>query len=181
MRDLSLHIIDLVQNSMEAQAKNVELIINEDVANNLLTIVVEDDGRGMDEQILNKVKNPFTTTRTTRKVGLGLPLIDMSTRASGGKLDIFSKVGEGTKIVATYGYSHIDRPPLGDIVTTVKIIVVSYQSIRFFYRHIKNNKEFLLDTMQMREILGEDADFSQMDIRTWLEDYIREGLKSIDE
>ncbi len=180
MRDLSLHILDLVQNSVEAGAKHVTLTINEDLADDWLDIEVKDDGRGMSEKMLLKVKSPFTTSRTTRKVGLGLPLIDMSTHNSGGSLTIDSRPGNGTKVFARYKYSHIDRPPLGDIATTVKIIVVSYQQILFHYEHQKNGGTFVLDTAQMRDILGEDADFSESAVCDWLDGYLKEGLAELD-
>lgn len=180
MRDLSLHILDLIQNSVEAGAKNVTLTINEDRSDNLLTFIVEDDGCGMDENMVKKVRSPFTTNRTTRKVGLGLPLIDMTTQMAGGSMDIDSKPGRGTIIKAMYLYDHIDRPPLGDIATTIKIIAVSYQQIRFYYKHIKNNNEFILDTKEMREILGEDIDFGQLEISQWLDEYLKNGLEGLE-
>lgn len=180
MRDLSLHILDLVQNCVEAGAKNIALTIVEDEENDWLTFTVKDDGRGMKKEFLEQVRSPFTTSRTTRKVGLGLPLIDMSTKMSGGKLEIFSEENKGTSVNASYRYSHIDRPPLGDILTTVKIIVISYQQIFFHYEHRKNGKEFILDTKQMREILGESIDFGEGDIRQWLEDYLKQGLSELD-
>lgn len=180
MRDLALHILDLVQNSVEAGAKNVSLQIFEDEKNDLLTFEVKDDGRGMKKELLANVKNPFTTTRTTRKVGLGLPLIDMSTRMSGGRLDIFSEEKKGTTVYASYCYSHIDRPPLGDIVTTIKIIVVSYQQIFFRYEHQKNDKNFVLDTKEMRDVLGKDVDFGASEVSQWLGDYLQQGLAELD-
>lgn len=180
MRDLSLHILDLVQNSVEAGAKNVVLIVDEDIAANRLVFSVKDDGCGMDEEMVKKVRSPFTTTRTTRKVGLGLPLIDMTTQMAGGCLDIDSKPGRGTVIKAEYLYGHIDRPPLGDIATTVKIIVVSYQQIAFYYRHVKNGREFILDTREMREVLGEDIDFGQLEISQWLDEYLKNGLGGLE-
>ncbi len=180
MRDLSLHIIDLVQNCVEAGAKKVCLTLEEDLLHDRLVITVEDDGRGMDQEMLAKVKSPFVTSRKTRDVGLGIPLIDMSTKSAGGELIITSEPGKGTKVVASYRHSHIDRPPLGDIVTTVKIIAISYQNISFHYEHRKNSAVFILDTDEMREILGCDADFSAGEIRDWLDEYLREGLAGLD-
>ncbi len=179
MRDLAMHIIDLVQNSVEAGARNVVLVVDENVCADRLTISIKDDGRGMDAKTLAGVRNPFVTSRTTRDVGLGLPLIDMSTQRSEGSLDISSEPGKGTKVVASYRYSHIDRPPLGDIATTIKIIVISYQQITFRYEHYKNSAEFILDTNEMRDILGQEVDFSEGMIRQWLDEYLKQGLHDL--
>jgi anti-sigma regulatory factor (Ser/Thr protein kinase) len=179
MRDLSLHILDLVQNSLEAGGKNITLTVVEDTEKDWLTFSVTDDGRGMTPEFAGQARDPFTTSRTTRKVGLGLSLIDMSTRRAGGGLSIKSRPGQGAKITAVYRYSHIDRPPLGDIAQTVKIIVISYQQIFFRYEHSKNGRSFLLDTKRIREILGEGADFSSPEVAAWLDGYLSDGLSAL--
>jgi anti-sigma regulatory factor (Ser/Thr protein kinase) len=185
MRDLSLHILDLVQNGVEAGGRNVALAIREDLDADRLCITVEDDGRGMSPEFAARAKSPFTTSRTTRKVGLGLPLIDMTTQMAGGGLDIQSRPGEGTRITASYQHSHIDRPPLGDIATTVKIITVSYQQILFRYEHSKKlrgrQKSFVLDTRELRGILGAQVDFGESLVREWLDGYLKEGLSALDD
>ena len=179
-----MHILDLVQNSVEAGALNVVLTISEDLDDDFLTISVEDDGKGMAPEFAASAKNPFTTSRTTRKVGLGLPLVDMTTQMTGGRLDIQSIPGAGTKITAVYRRNHIDRPPLGDIATTVKIFVVSYQQIFFRYEHIMKRQgcqnAFLLDTRELRGILGEYIDFGNSLVREWLDNYLKEGLSNLD-
>lgn len=179
MREISLHILDLVQNSVEARATKVSLFITEDTSKDFLTIKVLDNGHGMTKELIEKIKNPFVTTRTTRKVGLGLPLIDMSTKMSNGYLTIQSKVGEGTEVLVSYQHSHIDRPPLGDILSTIKIIVISYQQIDFYYEHKKNDKSFVVDTKEIKTVLGEDIDFNEQLFRQWLDDYLKDGLRNL--
>lgn len=179
MREISLHILDLVQNSVEAGASKVSLLVVEDNVEDVLTVKVVDNGRGMAKELIDKIKNPFVTTRTTRKVGLGLPLIDMSTKMSDGYLTIESEVGKGTQVFASYKYSHIDRPPLGDIQSTLKVIIVSYQQIDFYYEHKKNDKSFVVDTSQIKELLGEDIDFNEQLFRQWLDGYLEEGLRNL--
>jgi anti-sigma regulatory factor (Ser/Thr protein kinase) len=180
MRDLSLHILDLVQNAVEAGAKNISLLIDEDEGSDLLTIMVEDDGRGMAPDFAAKAKDPFATTRTTRKVGLGLPLMDMTAKRAGGRLDIDSTPGKGTKITAVYRLGHIDRPPLGDIAATIKLIVVGCRGAFFHYEHRKGQKAFVLDTKAMREILGDGADFGESAVTDWVDGFLQEGLAALD-
>ncbi|MDR2006171.1 MAG: ATP-binding protein [Acidaminococcales bacterium] len=180
MRDLSLHILDLVQNAVAAGGKNISLLIEEDEKKDFLTIAVKDDGKGMTPDFAAKVKDPFATTRTTRKVGLGLPLIDMTAERAGGRLDIASRPGRGTTVTAVYRLSHIDRPPLGDIAATVKIIAAGCQGIFFRYEHRKGRNVFVLDTKQMREILGEEVDFGESAVMEWLDGFLREGLLALD-
>lgn len=177
MRDLSLHILDLVQNSVTAKATTVQLIIKEE--NHFLTIVIKDDGCGMTEEFCNRLRDPFTTTRTTRKVGLGIPLMDMTTTQAGGKLDIESTVGVGTTITASYDTSNIDCPPLGDIEATVRIMLVSYSDVRIIYEHTINGKTFSIDSAEIKEILGEGVNFSHPEILKWLKDFINDNLEEI--
>lgn len=179
MREISLHILDLVQNSVEAGATKVSLFVTEDSAQDVLTVKVVDNGRGMAKELIDRIRNPFVTTRTTRKVGLGLPLIDMSTKMSDGYLTIESEVGKGTEVFACFKHSHIDRPPLGDIQSTIKVIVVSYQQIDFYYEHRKDDKSFVVDTKQIKEILGDDIDFNEQIFRQWLDEYLSEGLRNL--
>ncbi|MDR3348364.1 MAG: ATP-binding protein [Acidaminococcales bacterium] len=180
MRDLSLHVLDLVQNAVAAGAKNISLLIGEDGEKDLLSIEVSDDGKGMAPDFAACAKDPFATTRTSRKVGLGLPLMDMTAKRAGGRLDIDSRPGEGTKITAVYRLSHIDRPPLGDIAATVKIIAAGCQGIFFRYEHRKGHNAFVLDTKAMREILGGEVDFGESAVMEWLDGFLREGLLALD-
>ncbi|MDR1701549.1 MAG: ATP-binding protein [Sporomusaceae bacterium] len=175
MRELTLHILDLVQNTLEAGATDVKLDIEEDTCQNSLIIRVSDNGRGMDEKFRQLVIDPFTTTRTTRRVGLGLPLMDMSTKMCGGYLKIDSAPGVGTTVEAMYERDHLDRPPLGNLVATIKTILVGNPGFGFTYSHTVNGKQFALSAAELTEALGE-VDFSHPEVLKWLNDYLTENI-----
>ena len=150
MEDLSLHILDIVENSIRAKASRIEIRVVEDTAKDLLTIEISDNGQGIDEETVKKVVEPFFTTRTTRRVGLGLPLLSQAARESGGDVEIESKVGRGTRVKATFGYSHIDRKPLGNMETTLTTLIVGNPEVDFIYEHKKDELEYRLDTKEIR-------------------------------
>ena len=150
MEDLSLHILDIVENSIGAKASRIEIKVVEDIRKDLLTIEIKDNGQGIDEKTVEKVLDPFFTTRTTRKVGLGLPLLSQAARESGGDLQIESKVGRGTRVKATFGYSHIDRKPLGNMEATLTTLIAGNPNIDFIYKHKKDGLEYRLDTKEIR-------------------------------
>ncbi len=181
MLEISLHILDIINNSVKAGASLVELSICEDTIHNRLTVEIIDNGCGMEEDFLRDVTNPFRTTRTTRKVGMGLSLFKAAAEETGGSLSISSEVGKGTRVVTDFVYDHIDRQPLGDIAGTITTVLSGNPHIDFLYRHEKNGKEFLLDTRKMREILGDDAPLSSPEVILWLTDFINEGLQEISE
>lgn len=141
MEDLSLHILDIVENSIAVSASKVEVTICEDIEKDLLTLEIKDNGRGMSEETLKKALDPFFTTKTVRKVGLGLPLLAQAAKESGGDFEIDSKVGEGTRVRATFQYSHPDRKPLGNIAETMKILKVANPDIEFVYKYKKTGSE----------------------------------------
>lgn len=151
MEDISLHILDIVENSIEAEASEIGIMVDEDIKRDLLTIEIKDNGKGMDEETLKKVFDPFYTTRSVRRVGLGLPLLAQATKESGGTIEIESKVDVGTKIKATFQYSHIDRKPLGDIEKTISTLIVGNPGVDFVYEHIKDGVKFRLDTKEIRK------------------------------
>jgi K+-sensing histidine kinase KdpD len=148
MEDLSLHILDIAENSISASAKRIEIRIDEDEGKDLLTIEIKDDGNGMDEETLQKVLDPFFTTRTTRRVGLGLSLLAQATRESDGTIELDSRPGEGTTIKASFRYSHLDRKPMGDIDETLRTLVVGHPGVDFLYEHRKNNSTYRFDTRE---------------------------------
>lgn len=174
MKEISLHILDILQNSVTAGASLVELCITEDKEKDLFEFSIKDNGRGMDEEFLKNVTSPFTTKRTTRKVGLGIPLLKMAAESTGGGIDIKSEVGIGTVITATFSYSHIDRQPLGNIVDTMFTVITSYTETDFLFIHRVKQKEFLLDTREMRKILG-DVPLSDAGVMNWLLGFLKEG------
>jgi signal transduction histidine kinase len=151
MEDLSLHILDIAENSISGSAKRIEIRIDEDRANDVLTIEIKDDGKGMDEQTLQKALDPFFTTRTTRRVGLGLSLLAQATRETDGKIELSSSPGRGTTVKATFCLSHLDRKPLGDINETMRILVAGHPEIDFLYEHRKNGSVYLFDTRETDE------------------------------
>lgn len=178
MKELSLHILDIAKNSVKAKASLIEIIITEDEEKNLLSIGINDNGCGMSEEFLKRVRDPFSTTRTTRKVGMGIPLFEAASMQCNGSLDITSEVGVGTKVIATFEHNHIDRAPLGDMAGTMKTLVWGSPEIDFLYRHIKNGQEFVMDTREIRNVLG-GVPLDNPEVLAWLDEYIREGLDGI--
>jgi signal transduction histidine kinase len=150
MEDLALHILDIAQNSLEAGARRIEIEITESLRDNLLTLEVRDDGRGMDAETIRKATDPFFTTRTTRRVGMGLPLLAAASRAAGGEFFIDSEPGRGTSIRATFQHGHLDRAPLGDIETTLMVLLAGQPDRDIFFRHKVNDTEFALDSRDFR-------------------------------
>jgi len=151
MEDLSLHILDIVENSIAATARRIEIRIDEDQARDLVTIEIKDDGKGMDEQTLKKALDPFFTTRTTRRVGLGLSLLAQAARDSEGTFDLSSEPGKGTKVNATFRLSHPDCKPIGDISQTMQVLVTSHPEIDFLYEHKSDSSTYHFDTREVRK------------------------------
>lgn len=155
MEDLSLHILDIVENSVAAKANKIEIRISEDIKMDLLSVEVIDNGIGMDKKTLKKALDPFYTTRTVRRFGLGLPLLSEAAKAANGHLSIKSKKGEGTKVKADFQYSHIDRKPLGDIGQTIITLIIGNPEIDLIYMHKKNSHKYILDTRKIKAQLKE--------------------------
>ena len=151
MEDLSLHILDIVENSIAAGAKNISIKIIEEKKKDLLAVEITDNGRGMDKKTLKKVLDPFYTTRNTRKVGLGLPLLAQSAEESGGSIKIESEPRKKTTVKATFGYSHIDRKPLGDVGETLKVLIAGNPDIDFIFEYQKDGIKNSLDTKGLKK------------------------------
>ena len=180
MRELSLNILDIAQNSLSAGAGLVTLTVDEDSGADSLTLRVEDDGRGMDADTLQRVRDPFYTTRTTRKVGMGIPLFRMAAEMTGGSLDIVSEPGKGTAVTASFSLSHIDRMPLGDINSTMFTLIVFNEQIDFHYRYAYDEKEFTLDTKQMKELLG-GMSFKEAEVSRFIREYLEDNKAEVDD
>ncbi len=178
MRELSLNILDIAQNSLSAGAGLVTLTVDEDSGADSLTLRVEDDGRGMDADTLQRVRDPFYTTRTTRKVGMGIPLFRMAAEMTGGSLDIVSEPGKGTAVTASFSLSHIDRMPLGDMAGTVTALIRLNPGVDFVYRHTVDGRSFEMDTRELRAQLG-DGPLSEPDVMEWIDGYLREQEDSL--
>ena len=149
MEDLSLHILDVVENSIEANASKIRIKIIEEKSKDLLVIEIKDNGRGMNRETINKVLDPFYTTRTTRKVGMGLSLLAQSAKESNGSFEINSKVGKGTEIKATFQYSHIDRKPIGNMNDTIVTLIISHPEINFIYEYQNEKENYILDSKEI--------------------------------
>lgn len=178
MRELSLHILDIAQNSIVAEADEIRIAIIEDLEADRLAICIKDDGKGMDAETLRKVVDPFYTTRTTRKVGLGIPMFKQAAEQCDGSFSITSDLGVGTKIVAEFKHSHIDRMPLGNMSDTLITIINSSDKIDLNYTHEVNNEKFTLCTRDIKKTLGE-LPITNLDVLIWLRDYIKENLEEI--
>ncbi len=178
MRELSLHVLDALENSVEAGPTRISLLIEEDLCADELRIVIRDNGKGMSQDFVKQVLNPFTTTRKTRHVGLGLPLFVAAAQRCNGDLRVDSELGVGTTITATFQHSHIDRAPLGDIAGSIMAILLSARPVDVHYRHVVGDREFELDTADVRAELGE-VPLTHPDVREWLEKTLAEGLASL--
>ncbi|MGI6296221.1 MAG: ATP-binding protein [Armatimonadota bacterium] len=177
MRELSMHILDLAQNSVAAGATLIEISVIADSGSDELTISIRDDGSGMSPEFMAQALDPFTTTRTTRRVGLGIPMFAEAARECGGKLALHSKLGEGTTLQATFKLNHIDRAPLGDVKSTLIALIAANPDIDIVYRHQVDSMEFVLDTRQIRAELG-DVPINENAVINWLAEYIEDGLSS---
>jgi len=155
MEDLSLHLLDIAENSIDAGADRIEMRIEEDSVNDLLLLEVRDNGRGMDEETMAKVTDPFYTTKTVRRVGLGLPFLSQAAEECGGKFSITSERGRGTTISASFTHSHIDRKPLGDIAATMVVLVTGHPEIDFVFEYKREGSCYRFDTAEIRHELGE--------------------------
>lgn len=186
MRELALHILDVVENAIMAGAKHIALSVVEDVDADILTITVQDDGRGMDAETMRQVRDPFFTTRTTRHVGLGIPLFAAAAERCAGHLEIESAPGQGATVTAAFQHSHIDRAPLGDMPGTLMGILMRApergiehsQGFDLHYLHRLNKRTFEFDTADIRAELG-DLPFSYPDVREWLYEFVTEGEQGI--
>ena len=154
MDDLSLHILDVAENCINADAKNIEILVNEDIKNDKLIIEINDDGKGMDDEMTEAIKDPFVTSRTTRKVGLGIPLLKEAAEISGGSLEINSKKGVGTKVKAVFQYSNIDRKPLNKTEETIISLILLGKNTDIEFKYKKNEKEFEFSTKELKKELG---------------------------
>lgn len=178
MREISLHILDIVQNSISADASIIGVSIYESSEKDEFTVKITDNGKGMSEELVKRVCDPFTTSRTTRKVGLGIPLFKTAAELTGGSFKIDSVPGEGTVVTATFVRSSIDRQPLGDIAGTMLGLFTSYESIDFVYSHEVDSSVFKADTRELKEVLG-GVPLSQPEVYLWLNEYLKEGEREI--
>lgn len=178
--EISLNILDIAQNSTRAGATLVEISLISNTNVHTMEFIIKDNGCGMTPEQIAAVEDPFFTSRTTRKVGLGIPFLKQSAECTGGEFHISSKVGEGTRVSALYHTDHIDCMPLGDITGTVLTIITGHEDVDFVYEYKVDERGFTLDTRQFREILGE-VSFSEPEVYAFISEYLKENKKEIDD
>lgn len=179
MPEISLNILDVAENSTRAGASLVEITVHADTDTDRLTVVIADNGCGMTQEQVSQVTDPFFTSRTTRKVGLGVPFFKYAAESTGGTFTIESQPGIGTTVTAVFVLSHIDRMPLGDITSTIHTLVVYHPETDFLYRYCYGGASFTLDTREFREVLG-DVPFDTPEISEYIRDYLMENKQETD-
>lgn len=183
MKELSLNVLDIAQNSVSAGASHIRIVLSEDGAG-ILTLTLTDDGTGMSPEMVRSVTDPFCTTRTTRKVGLGIPLLKLAAEQAGGEFSIESVSHEvdpvncGTTVRATFDTNSIDFTPIGDIVGTLVVLIQGQPQIDYFYLHETPQGEVQLDTEQLREILGEIS-LSEFEVLEWIRGSLEEQYQAL--
>lgn len=182
MKELSLNILDIAKNSVKAKAENILIELNE--TDETLTLIIQDDGCGMSEEMVRNVMDPFCTTRTTRKVGMGVPLLKLAAEQTGGKIEIRS-VSEndnpnehGTTVTAEFFKNHLDFTPLGDIVSSIAVLIQGAPDIDWRFVHKTAGGSVELDTKELRGILG-DVPLDNYEVIKWIEGYLKEGYESV--
>ena len=179
MKEISLNILDIAENSVKAKATLTEITVTE--AGDTLTLAIKDDGCGMDEATLKSVVDPFYTTRTTRKVGLGIPLLKLACEQTGGRLDITSSIepdDHGTTVNAVFFKNHIDFTPLGDVVSSVVTLIQGHPDTDFLFRHVTERGEVELDTRELRAVL-EDVPLDTYEVILWIRENLGEQYDAI--
>jgi len=179
MLTLADHILDIAENSIRAGATLIEISVEEDSHNDLLTLEIKDDGHGMNPDILKRVLDPFYTTKTVRRVGLGLPLLKDAAQRSGGTFRIESQENSGTIVRATFGLHHLDRQPLGAIISIIIILIISNSQVDFFYKHRHNDRRFGIDTREIRKEI-DDVPINHPEVIKYIRGVIEEGLSEIE-
>ena len=179
MRELSLNVMDIAQNSISAGASLITITVVEDQPGDTLSISVEDNGKGMSEETVKKVIDPFYTTRTTRSVGLGVPLFKMEAEMTGGSFTIRSQLGVGTNLIDVFRPSSVDMIPLGDINGTVQLLISCNPQLDFIFHRVLltdrgERREFALKTEELRQVLGEDVPLDTPDVVLWIKEYLAE-------
>lgn len=178
MREIALHILDIMQNSTAAQANMIRVSMTADPKADTLTITIEDNGCGMDSELLASVTDPFSTTRKTRRIGLGIPLMKASCERSGGSFEITSQKSIGTTVTAVYETDHIDRPVLGDLAGVITDMAASWPGVDIQLRLMYQAKQFEFSSGEAARMLGE-VPLSEYSVVKWLREYINEGINEI--
>lgn len=179
MTEISLNVLDIANNSIRAGASLIEITIQIQRDLDALTIVISDNGCGMTQEQLKQVEDPFFTTRTTRRIGLGVPFFKMAALSTGGSFQIESKPGSGTTITAVFVLSHIDRMPLGDMNSTIHTLITLNTHIDFLYKYQFDGNHFTLDTREFRQILN-GIPLNSPEVQTYIKEYLNENQNETD-
>ncbi len=178
MKELSLHILDILQNSIAAQADLIEIELFENKKENVYRIIIRDNGNGMSAEMLSHVTDPYYTSRTTRKVGLGIPLLKQNAERAGGTFTIESEYGKGTILKAEFQHTNIDRPMMGDIAGVIVLTAAANEKIRFIYKHTTDHGNYIFDTKEIKDIM-DGTSINQPQIIKYLKEMIKENLSEI--
>jgi Histidine kinase-, DNA gyrase B-, and HSP90-like ATPase len=178
MIELSLHILDIAENSTRAGAGKIEIDIDEDQDHDRLSLSIKDDGKGMDKNTLQNALDPFFTTKKVRQVGLGLPLLAEAARSARGHFSVLSKENKGTVVQADFQFSHIDRQPLGNMADTITALITGNPDVNFIYRHQCRDRHFTFDTRQIKKEI-DDVPINHLDVLQFIRQHIEEGLREI--
>lgn len=178
MKDISLHVLDIVQNSISAKATLIEVAIKDLDQKNEYTVTIKDNGKGIPPDILETITDPWTTTRRTRKVGLGIPLFKQNAELTGGTFQITSEINKGTQLCAQFINDHIDRLPSGDLSGVYLMLVTANPKLEFVFSHQTDCGEFVFDTREVKQILG-DVSLNESSIRTFLKEMLQENIQEL--
>lgn len=178
MRELALHLLDIAENSVAANASTIEIAVDEDLKTDRLKLAVTDNGKGMDAATVASVVDPFVTSRTTRKVGLGIPLLKEAAELCNGYLKIDSTVGKGTRLECEFQHSHIDRMPLGDVAGTLLTLVIANPHIRWLLHYRVNDATFEFDSLPIVEELG-DVPLTEPSILAFVRQMLQDGIADV--
>lgn len=183
MREIALHLLDIAENSVAAESSNISIGVHEDLFNDQLSACVIDNGRGMDADTAQQVQDPFYTTRTTRKVGLGIPLFKLAAEQSGGRFSLQSAPGKGTRVEAEFRHSSIDRMPLGDLASTFLTMLISHPEISwtFAYQMTERDEEirdFVFESAELKSELG-DLSLTEPEVLTFVRGMIEEAIHAV--
>lgn len=177
MQDLSMHVLDIASNSIRANASNILIHIKNSYQQDQILILIQDDGKGMDQEMVEKVQDPFYTTRTTRRIGLGIPFFKELAQACNGSFEIKSQVNVGTSISCIMQKSHWDTPPMGDLGDAIMLLWCQKETNHIHFDYRTDFDQFSFDSNEIKAILGDEVSVCEAEIMKWCKEYINEGIK----
>lgn len=178
MRELALHILDIAENSISAGASQIRIVVDEQIKKDLLEIIIEDNGRGMDEETVAKITDPFITSRTTRNVGLGIPFFKAAAEACEGSFTIESKPGLGTRVKAIFCHSHIDRMPVGDMIGTFTTLLLGTPEVHWIFEYKMDDRHYIFDDEPIKQTL-DGIPLTEPAVIKFIRESLEEGIQSV--